>query len=159
MTPRRVISSEEYRALVGRELGVSEWLSVLQPRIDAFATVTEDHQAIHVDPVAAAKSLFGTTIAHGFLTLSLLSKMAYEALPVVAGTVAAVNRGFEHLRFVSPVRAGSRIRGRFRLKEVAERDKSILQSTLDVIVDIEGEHKPALVGDWLTMIVLGSTRS
>jgi acyl dehydratase len=159
MTPRRVISLEQYRGLLGQELGASEWLSVLQSRIDAFAAVTEDYQAIHVDPIAAAQSPFGSTIAHGFLTLSLLSKMAYEVLPAVAGTVLSVNCGFERLRFVSPVRAGSRIRGRFQLKEVAERDKNTLRSTLNVTVDIDGEHKPALVGDWLTMILLDPERS
>lgn len=150
----RVISLEHYRGLLGQELGISKWMSVLQARIDAFATITEDHQPIHVDPVAAAQSPFGGTVAHGFLTLSLLSKMAYEAVPLVSDTVASVNYGFERLRFVSPVRAGSRIRGCFRLKDVVKQDNNSLRSTLDVIVEIEGHNKPALVGDWLTMLFL-----
>ena len=105
----------DLRALVGKQIGLSDWITVDQARIDAFAAVTEDHQFIHVDPARAAQTPFGGTIAHGFLTLSLLSAMHYNAIPDIAGTLHAVNYGFERIRFLSPVRSGVRIRGRFVL--------------------------------------------
>jgi len=112
------ISLEAYQAMVGKEIGVSSWHLVDQPRIDTYADVIEDHQFIHVDPERAKKeTAFGTTIAHGFLTMSLLSIMSYEVMPVIAGTTMGVNYGFDKLRFISPVRSGKRVRGRFVLAE------------------------------------------
>lgn len=139
--------------MVGQEIGVSSWHLVDQKRIDAYADVIEDHQFIHIDPVRAkAETSFGTTIAHGFLTMSLMSVMSYEVMPVIAGTTMGVNYGFEKLRFISPVRSGSRVRGRFTLTEAKLRKPKELQSLTHVTVEIEGEEKPALVADWIGLI-------
>lgn len=147
------ITLEAYQAMVGKEIGVSSWHLIDQPRIDAYADVTEDHQFIHVDPERAkAETAFGTTIAHGFLTMSLLSVMSYEVMPAIAGTTMGVNYGFDKLRFISPVRSGKRVRGRFVLAEAKLRKANELQSRTSVTVEIEGEDKPALVADWLGLI-------
>ncbi|MCS3760253.1 MaoC family dehydratase [Bradyrhizobium centrosematis] len=147
------ITLEAYQALVGKEIGVSSWHMIDQPRIDTYADVTEDHQFIHVDPERAKKeTAFGTTIAHGFLTMSMLSVMSYEVMPAIAGTTMGVNYGFDKLRFISPVRSGKRIRGRFVLAEAKLRKPNELQSRTNVTVEIEGEDKPALVADWLGLI-------
>ena len=147
------ITLEAYQALVGKEIGVSSWHLIDQPRIDTYADVTEDHQFIHVDPERAKKeTAFGTTIAHGFLTMSLMSIMSYEVMPVIAGTTMGVNYGFDKLRFISPVRSGKRVRGRFVLAEAKLRKPTELQSRTNVTVEIEGEDKPALVADWLGLI-------
>jgi acyl dehydratase len=147
------VSLETYQGMVGQEIGVSSWHVVDQKRIDTYADVIEDHQFIHVDPVRAkAETAFGSTIAHGFLTMSLLSVMSYEVMPVIAGTTMGVNYGFEKLRFISPVRSGARVRGRFVLSEAKLRKPKELQSLTHVTVEIEGEEKPALVADWLGLI-------
>jgi acyl dehydratase len=147
------ITLDAYQAMVGNEIGVSSWHLVDQPRIDGYADVIEDHQFIHVDPARAKKeTAFGTTIAHGFLTMSLLSIMSYEVMPVIAGTTMGVNYGFDKLRFISPVRSGKRVRGRFVLAEAKLRKPNELQSRTNVTVEIEGEDKPALVADWLGLI-------
>jgi acyl dehydratase len=147
------ISLNAYQAMVGKEIGVSSWHLVDQPRIDTYADVIEDHQFIHVDPERAKnETAFGTTIAHGFLTMSLLSIMSYEVMPVIAGTTMGVNYGFDKLRFISPVRSGKRVRGRFVLAEAKLRKPNELQSRTNVTVEIEGEDKPALVADWLGLI-------
>ncbi|MFT4117201.1 MaoC family dehydratase [Bradyrhizobium sp.] len=147
------VSLEAYQAMVGNEIGVSSWHLVDQPRIDTYADVIEDHQFIHVDPERAKKeTAFGTTIAHGFLTMSLLSIMSYEVMPAIAGTTMGVNYGFDKLRFISPVRSGKRVRGRFVLAEAKLRKPNELQSRTNVTVEIEGEDKPALVAEWLGLI-------
>ncbi|MFK4383538.1 MaoC family dehydratase [Bradyrhizobium sp. USDA 223] len=147
------VTLEAYQAMVGKEIGVSSWHLIDQPRIDSYADVIEDHQFIHVDPERAKKeTAFGTTIAHGFLTMSLLSIMSYEVMPVIAGTTMGVNYGFDRLRFISPVRSGKRVRGRFVLAEAKLRKPNELQSRTNVTVEIEGEDKPALVADWLGLI-------
>ena len=146
------ISLEAYQAMVGKEIGVSSWHLIDQPRIDTYADVTEDHQFIHVDPEKAKATAFGTTIAHGFLTMSMLSVMSYEVMPAIAGTTMGVNYGFDKLRFISPVRSGKRIRGRFVLAEAKLRKPNEVQSRTNVTVEIEGEDKPALVADWLGLI-------
>ncbi len=147
------ITLQAYQAMVGKEIGVSSWHLVDQPRIDTYADVIEDHQFIHVDPERAKKeTAFGTTIAHGFLTMSLLSIMSYEVMPVIAGTTMGVNYGFDKLRFISPVRSGKRVRGRFVLAEAKLRKPNELQSRTNVTVEIEDEDKPALVADWLGLI-------
>ncbi|WGD49120.1 MaoC family dehydratase [Bradyrhizobium sp. CB1650] len=150
------ITLQAYQALVGKEVGVSSWHLIDQPRINTYADVIEDHQFIHVDPERAKKeTAFGTTIAHGFLTMSLLSIMSYEVMPVIAGTTMGVNYGFDKLRFISPVRAGKRVRGRFVLAEAKLRKPNELQSRTNVTVEIEGEDKPALVAEWLGLIYFG----
>jgi acyl dehydratase len=147
------VSLETYQNMVGQEIGVSSWHVVDQTRIDSYADVIEDHQFIHVDPERAKnETAFGTTVAHGFLTMSLLSIMSYEVMPVVAGTTMGVNYGFDKLRFVSPVRSGSRVCGRFTLAEASLRKPKELQSRTHVTVEIEGEEKPALVADWIGLL-------
>ncbi|BAM90463.1 NodN-like protein [Bradyrhizobium oligotrophicum S58] len=148
------ISLEAYQAMVGQEIGVSSWHVLDQKRIDTYADVIEDHQFIHVDPEQAKATPFGTTIAHGFLTMSLLSVMSYEVMPAIEGTAMGVNYGFDKLRFISPVKSGKRVRGRFVLAEATLRKPKELQSRTNVTVEIEGEDKPALVADWIGLIYL-----
>ena len=138
----------------GKEIGVSPWKEINQDRIDAFADCTEDHQYIHVNPEQAANSPFGGTIAHGFLSLSMLSVMAYS-VPPLTGVVMGVNYGFEKVRFLQPVKSGQSVRGRFTLKNAIEKGPGRWLLTYDVTVEIEGETKPALVAEWLGMQVLG----
>tara|TARA_R110000850_G_scaffold42690_4_gene109496 strand:+ start:580 stop:1077 length:498 start_codon:yes stop_codon:yes gene_type:complete len=141
--------------LVGTEVGVSRWILVDQARIDAFAGITEDRQFIHIDPVAAASSPFGGTIAHGFLTLSLLSAMTYDAVPPLEGVTMGINYGFDKLRFLAPVPAGSQVRGRFRLLSAEDRGGGRWLLKHEVTVEIDGSDKPALVAEWLGMQVVG----
>jgi acyl dehydratase len=149
-----ILSRKDYLAMVGQDIGVSAWHLVDQPRIDRFAEVTEDHQFIHVDPERAAReTAFGSTIAHGFLTLSLLSVFAYETLPTLQGAAMGVNYGFDRLRFLSPVKAGRRVRGHFKLTEATMRAPKELLARTSVTVEIEGEAKPALVADWLGLTI------
>ncbi|MEA2999935.1 MAG: hypothetical protein QOK17_1768 [Sphingomonadales bacterium] len=143
---------DEIRARVGEEVGISDWILVDQKRIDAFAEVTEDRQFIHVDPETAARTPFGGTVAHGFLTLSLLSRMAAEAMLRPDGVRMGVNYGFDRVRFMAPVRSGKRVRGRFTLTAFEEKRPGQYQFVHNVTVEIEGEDKPALVADWIGMI-------
>jgi acyl dehydratase len=151
MARTRLLSKDDYQGQVGQELGVSSWITVSQSRIDAFAECTGDHQFIHVDPEKAKLTPFGTTISNGYLTLSLLSAMAYDAMPGIEGTKMGVNYGLNKVRFMAPVKSGKRIRGRFKLADVTERQPGVLQSTVEVTVDIEGEDKPALIAEWVTL--------
>ena len=144
------VTLETYQGMVGKEIGVSSWHLIDQKRIDTFADVIEDHQFIHVDPARARKeTAFGTTVAHGFLTMSLMSIMSYEVMPIVEGAAMGVNYGFDKLRFISPVRSGKRVRGRFVLAEARLRKPNEFQTRTNVTVEIEGEDKPALVAEWL----------
>lgn len=147
---------EELESRVGRELGVSAWREVTQGDIDGFAEVTGDHQFIHVDPARAeAETPFGGTIAHGFLTLSLLSLFGKDVAPPLANRRMGVNYGFEKVRFLSPVRSGARVRGRFVLAGVERRKPGEVLLRYGVTVEIEGGPKPALVAEWLTLAILG----
>jgi acyl dehydratase len=146
---RVMIDCEAYIAMTGKEIGLSEWHVMDQARIDAFAAATEDHQFIHIDPERARATPFGSTIAHGFLTMSMLPVMSYEALPQLADVAMGVNYGTDKIRFVSPVKAGVRIRGRFTLTEATWRKPKELFTRIAASVEIEGEAKPALVADWL----------
>jgi acyl dehydratase len=148
------VTLEALRAREGEEVGVSSWVPVTQADIDAFADLTHDHQYIHVDPERAAASPFGTTVAHGFLTLSLLSRFAYEARPRLKGTRMSVNYGFDRLRFVAPVPSGARLRGRFRLERVEDSGPGEVTLHWGVTVEIEGEDRPAIVADWITRAYL-----
>ena len=139
------------QGLIGQEVGVSRWIEVSQARIDAFADCTEDHQFIHVDPQAARATPFGGTIAHGFLTLSLASAMSYDAVRPLDGVVIGVNYGFDKLRFLAPVPAGSRIRGRFRLLAADDKGQGRWLLKHELTVEIEGGDKPALIAEWLGM--------
>ncbi len=147
-----LVSLDDIRARIGQEVGVSSWLIVDQPRIDAFADATEDHQFIHVDPQAAAAAGLGGTIAHGFLSLSLLSRMAPEAMLVPEGIKMALNYGFDRVRFLAPVKAGKRVRGRFTLDSINEKVPGQWLMRHNVTVEIEGEEKPALTAQWLGLI-------
>ena len=142
------------RARTGEVIGASPWLAVEQSRIDAFAETTLDHQFIHVDPVRAQASPLGSTIAHGFLTLSLLSHFAEAVLPQISGLAMSMNYGFDRVRFVTPVRAGSRVRGVFTLVALEQQADHRFQMRLAVTIEIEGEAKPALVADWLTVLFM-----
>lgn len=147
-------SIDRIRGQIGEEIGMSGWLTVDQARIDAFADATEDRQFIHTDPAAAAKTQFGGTIAHGFLTLSLLSRMAAEVMLIPQGLKIAVNYGFERVRFLAPVRSGSRVRGRFTLDSVEDKAPGQLLMRHAVTVEIEGEDKPALSAIWLGLMII-----
>lgn len=140
--------------LIGTEVGVSNWILVDQAMIDQFAETTHDTQWIHVDPErAAAETPFGGTIAHGFLTLSLASRFAYDCFDMMPGQVMGVNYGMNKLRFLSPVLAGSRLRGRFTLQAVRARGKDKLMRENLLTIEIEGEETPALIAEWLGLAV------
>ena len=138
-------------SLVGQEVGLSRWITVDQARIDAFARITEDEQFIHVDPERAKSTPFGGTIAHGFLTLSLASTMSYDAVAPLDGMVMGVNYGFDKLRFLAPVPAGSNIRGRFKLLSAEDKGGGRWLLKHELTVEIEGADKPALIAEWLSM--------
>ena len=143
---------DDIRTRIGQEIGVSSWLTVDQARIDAIADATEDRQNIHIDPEAAGRTSFGGTIAHGFLSLSLLSRMGAEAMLIPDGVKMAVNYGLDRVRFLAPVRSGCRIRGRFTLDSVDEKAPGQILLRHTVTVEIEGENKPALTAQWLGLI-------
>ena len=146
------ISLSDIKPMIGTEIGVSDWITVDQAMIDTFADATLDHQFIHVDPVKAAETPFGGTIAHGFLSLSLLSAMNYNCLPSVREQTFAVNYGFDKIRFMSPVKSGAKVRGRFKMANARFRGGGMIMITYDVTVEIENERKPALTAEWLTII-------
>ncbi|HVL79569.1 MAG TPA: MaoC family dehydratase [Sphingomicrobium sp.] len=147
-----VAALDEIRGRIGEEVGVSSWLTIGQERIEAFADATEDRQFIHVDPAAAARTPFGGTVAHGFLSLSMLSRMAAEAMLVPDGLKMAVNYGLDRVRFIAPVKSGKRIRGRFTLDSIDEKAPGQLLLRHTVTVEIEGEDKPALTAQWLGLL-------
>lgn len=147
-----ITSLDEIRSKVGEEIGVSDWLTVDQARILAFAEATEDRQFIHTDAAAAAQTPFGSTIAHGFLTLSLLSRMGAQAMLLPDGLRMAINYGLDRVRFLAPVKSGSRVRGRFVLDSVEEKAPGQILLRHIVTVEIEGEDKPALTAVWLGLM-------
>ena len=149
-----VASLDEIRAKVGEEVGLSGWLTMDQQRIGEFADATDDRQFIHVDPEAAAQTPFGGTVAHGFLSLSMLSRMAADAMLVPDGVRMAVNYGLDRVRFLAPVKSGKRIRGRFVLDSVDEKAPGQILMRHTVTVEIEGEDKPALTAQWLGLIFI-----
>jgi acyl dehydratase len=145
----------ELERKVGSEVGLSPWCTIDQKLIDAFADITFDHQYIHIDPERARETPFGGTVAHGFLSLSMLSHLAYTGLPNIEGRTMGVNYGFDRIRFIAPVRAGARIRARFRLIEVKWRGEREIMARYEVTVEIEGEQKPAVAAEWLTLSMFG----
>jgi acyl dehydratase len=152
------VSLAALRKLVGMELGLSSWHEIKQSRIDAFAATTEDWQFIHVDPERArSEGGFGGTIAHGFLSLSLLSMLAYEAIPQIEDQTMLMNYGFDKIRFLSPVPSGSRLRGRFSLKELTEQDKGRVRILYSVALEVEGQDRPALIAEWVVLSQLKYT--
>lgn len=149
----QVYTRETINSIIGKEVGVSDWVAVDQNMINEFANLTNDHQFIHVDPIRAKDTPFGGTIAHGFLTLSLLGSLALAVNFMMAGATMGFNYGFNKIRFLSPVKSGKRIRAKFTLKAVEERTPGQWLSTMDVVVEIEGEGRPALSAEWLTLTI------
>ena len=145
-------SLDEIRAKVGQPIGTSGWIEVGQDRIEQFADATDDHQFIHVDQTLAAQTPFGGTIAHGFLSLSLLSRMAADVMLIPDTTKMAVNYGLDRVRFLAPVKSGKRVRGHFTLDGIDEKAPDQLLIRQTVSVEIEGEEKPALTAQWLGLI-------
>lgn len=150
----RALTVDKLKSMIGEDVGVSSWYLIDQARIDSFADVTQDHQFIHVDPENAAKTPFGGTIAHGFLTLSLLSVMGQEAQPKIIGSRLGINYGFDRVRFLSPVKAGQKVRGRFVLANVNQIRPGEVDLFWQATVEIEGETRPALKADWLNRFYL-----
>jgi acyl dehydratase len=148
----KIVPVEELKRHIGEELGTSEWFTVDQDRVNAFADATVDHQFIHVDPEAAKHTPFGGTIAHGLLTLSLLSHLMAQAMVLPEGTVMGLNYGYDKVRFLTPVRTGSRIRARVELADATERSPGQWLLKKIVTVEIDGEAKPALVAEVLSLI-------
>jgi len=149
----KIVPREEMVNATGTKFEPSAWLEINQDRINTFADCTEDHQFIHVDPEKAAQTPFGGPIAHGFLTLSLLSRMAEGNGIVPENTVMGINYGFDKVRFLAPVRAGKRVRSHAEVTRVEEKPGNRFLITQSVSVEIEGEETPALVAEWLTMVV------
>ena len=146
------ITVEQMAASIGTER-VSEWVEVTQKMIDTFADATGDHQFIHVDPVRAAQTPFGGTIAHGFLSLSLMPMLAAKTdTPQIEGAKMGVNYGGNKVRFITPVRSGKRVRGRFKLLKFAERKPGVWEQVQEYTLEIEGEAKPALIAEWIALI-------
>ncbi|HET7609056.1 MAG TPA: MaoC family dehydratase [Gammaproteobacteria bacterium] len=148
------VTRQELTAMVGRELGASDWFLIDQARVNAFADVTLDHQFVHVDVERAKATPFGGTIAHGFLTLSLLVHLCLPFIPEPVNRKLVVNYGFDKVRFSAPVKVGKRIRAVAKLGDVNERRPGNIVIRLDVTVEIEGENKPALVAEWLSLHVV-----
>lgn len=149
----QIIPADRLSDRIGEETGVSDWLLIDQERIDAFADATMDHQFIHVDPEAAAQTPFGSTIAHGFLTLSLTTPMLMEAMVAPDRMVMVINYGADKVRFIEPVTVGSRIRGRTRLVEVTEKATGRWLVKNEITVEIEGVERPALIVEALTFFI------
>jgi acyl dehydratase len=147
-----IVSTNEIENYVGQEISVSEWIYVEQNKIDLFADATGDHQYIHVDAERAAQTPFGTTIAHGFLSLSLLASM--NGGLKLNNTVMGINYGLDKVRFLNPVKVGAKIRGRFTLVSAEEKKPQHFLLKHNVVVEIEGEEKPALIAEWLGMTVV-----
>jgi len=152
---KETLTIDQIKARIGQNIGTSKWFDIGQQRIDDFADATEDHQFIHIDVERAKKETpFGGTIAHGFLTLSLLAPMGYDALPAIANRAMGINYGLDKVRFLSPVRAGSRVRGHYKLVDVTPRSPKELLFKYEVTVEIEGQERPALIAESLGMAVL-----
>ena len=147
-----IVSANQIQNYVGQEISISEWIHVEQDRIDLFADATGDHQYIHVDPERASETPFGTTIANGFLSLSLLASMSGGLK--LENTVMGINYGLDKVRFLNPVKVGAKIRGRFTLVSAEEKKPLHFLLKHNVVVEIEGEEKPALIADWLGMTVV-----
>jgi acyl dehydratase len=139
---------------VGKTVGTSSWFTISQAQINTFGDATHDHQFIHVDPIKAKDSPFGGTIAHGFLSLSLLSAIAYEAGLQLENMTMGLNYGFERIRFLQPVAVNSKVRGKMSLTEFTEKRPGQFLFNWLVEVEIEGETKPALTAQWLTMTMI-----
>ena len=144
----------ELKKFIGCEIGLSDWIMIDQGRINKFAKLTEDEQFIHINPERASKETpFGGTIAHGFLTLSMLVKLAESALPKIIDVKVTINYGFDKIRFIFPVAANSKLRAHFILKEVEERSPTQIMTKWDVSVEIKNVDKPAIVATWINLLM------
>ncbi len=148
----KIVPKDELLNYVGTKFEPSEWITVEQERINTFADCTEDHQFIHLDEEAAKQTPFGGTIAHGFLTLSLLSKMAEGNGVIPEGVMMGINYGFDKVRFLAPVRAGKRVRSHAEIASIEPKDGGRFLTKQSITVEIEGEETPALIAEWLTMV-------
>ena len=153
--PVTLVPKEELANYIGQSGTPSEWFEMDQERINTFAECTEDRQFIHIDPEAAAQTPFGGTIAHGFLSLSMLSHLVTQNGVALENTVMGINYGFDKVRFLAPVRAGKRIRSHSKLLEATEKDGNRILMKNEITIEIEGEETPALVAEWLVMSVIG----
>jgi acyl dehydratase len=147
----QMLSPDAAKALIGTDLGASDWYRIDQEMVNRFADLTNDHQFIHVNPEAAKMTPFGGTIVHGFFTLSMLAGLQPEGAIVLEGIKMGVNYGCDRIRFLEPVPVGSRIRARHKLKAVDDKGGGRWLLTSEVTIEIEGKDKPALVADWLGM--------
>ena len=147
------VTIEQLKGKIGQEIGVSDWLLVDQAMIDKFADATGDHQFIHVNPEMAKMTPFGGTIAHGFLTLSLMARLQQNIEAMApSGVRMGLNYGGNKVRFLTPVRSGSRVRGRFKLLEIEEKRPGQFQQTVEYTLEIEGADKPAVVAEWIALL-------
>jgi len=150
-----IINADQLDNYLGQEVGVSEWFEIDQDRINKFAEATGDFQYIHIDPERAAQTPFGTTIAHGFLTLSLMSMLSADGGGIkLENSVMGINYGLDKVRFINPVKVGSKIRARFELVSAQEKKPKQYLLKHNVTIEIEGEDKPALIAEWLGMTVI-----
>ena len=150
-----VLTVAELRAQIGQEVGFASWLTISQKMIDTFADLTNDHQYIHVDESRAMRETsYGGTIAHGFLTLSMLTQMLMSAVPTIKGASTSINYGFDKIRFLTPVLSGSAIRGRFILAAVDERVPNELTVRYETTLEVRDNDRPALFADWLVRLYL-----
>jgi len=151
---KKTVTIADITNSIGKEVGVSNWRLVTQEMINLFADATDDHQFIHTDPERARQTAFGGTIAHGFLTLSLLSTFAYETLPEIEGQSYGINYGFDQIRFMTPVKTGARVRAHFVLTSADIRPSGRIVFHYGVTVEVENNKKPALTADWITIIMV-----
>ncbi len=150
-----IVTIDEMKAMTGQPIGTSEWLTVSQEMIDKFADATGDHQFIHIDVEKAKLTPFGGTIAHGFLSLSLMPVLTQMTdMPRLDGIKMGVNYGGNKVRFLAPVRSGKRVRGHFKLLEIEEKRPGQFQQTIEYTLEIEGEDKPALIAEWISQFFI-----
>jgi acyl dehydratase len=148
----KIITPQQMPETIGYSSEPTSWFTVTQDQINSFADCTHDHQFIHCDPEKAAATPFGTTIAHGFLTLSMIAHFAKEFSVLIEGTTMGVNYGFDKVRFLSPVKVGSRIRAITSVKDITEKKTGQVLIKYDVSIEIENDPNPALVAEWLGMV-------
>ena len=150
-----VVRPDQLQDYLGKEVGISDWLEIDQRRINQFAEATGDYQYIHIDPARAAQTPFGSTIAHGFLTLSLLAMLSAKNGGIkLDNSVMGINYGLDKVRFINPVKVGKKIRARFQLISAEEKKPKHYLMKHNVTVEIDGEEKPALIAEWLGMTVV-----
>ena len=150
----RMMTLEELEAAVGQQFGPSDWLQVDQERINQFAKATIDHQFIHVDPKAAAATPFGTTIAHGFLTLSLVTFLTAGLTPLPKGLTTVINYGLNRVRFLQPVKVDSEIRASVKILDLRRKGRTRVLMTSEVTIEVRGEKRPALLAEALILFIM-----